>query len=46
MGVLDALNRSAWIPALLVRLFVGYFFFVTGRAKVHDLDAMAGRFTE
>ena len=43
---LDTLERAAWIPALLVRLFVGYFFFVTGVAKVQNLDAMAERFTE
>jgi putative oxidoreductase len=43
---LDTLQGAAWIPALLVRLFVGYFFFVTGVAKVQNLDAMAERFTE
>jgi putative oxidoreductase len=44
--VLARLDRSAWIPALLIRLFVGYFFFETGWAKVGNLDAMAERFTE
>ena len=43
--VVTALTRSQWIPQLLVRLFVGYFFFETGRAKVGSLDAMATRFT-
>jgi putative oxidoreductase len=43
-AIAGALERAAWIPALLVRLFVGYFFFVTGRAKVQDLGAMAERF--
>ena len=43
---LDTLERAAWIPALLVRLFVGYFFFVTGVAKVQNLDAMTERFAE
>ena len=38
------LTRSQWIPQLLVRLFVGYFFFETGWAKVGNLDAMAERF--
>lgn len=41
---LGALERAAWIPALLVRVFVGYFFFVTGRAKIENLEAMAERF--
>jgi putative oxidoreductase len=43
-AVARALERAAWIPALLVRLFIGYFFFVTGLAKVQDLGAMAARF--
>jgi putative oxidoreductase len=38
------LARSEWIPQLLVRLFVGYLFFVTGWAKMGNLDAMAERF--
>jgi len=45
-GWLEILQRAAWIPALLVRLFVGYFFFVTGVAKVRNLEAMAERFAE
>lgn len=43
-GVVARLTASQWIPALLVRLFVGYFFFETGLAKVGNLDAMAERF--
>jgi putative oxidoreductase len=43
--VLAALGRNQWIPILLVRLFIGYFFFETGLAKAGALDAMAERFT-
>jgi len=43
--ILTMLTRSQWIPQLLVRLFIGYFFFVTGWAKIGSLDAMAERFT-
>jgi putative oxidoreductase len=43
--ILSALVRAQWIPALLVRLFVGYLFFETGYAKVGHLEAMAQRFT-
>jgi putative oxidoreductase len=43
---LQTLGRTAWIPVLLIRLFVGYFFFVTGLAKVQNLGAMAERFGE
>jgi putative oxidoreductase len=43
-AVLSRLEGAQWIPQLLTRLFVGYFFFETGWSKVHDLDAMAQRF--
>jgi putative oxidoreductase len=43
---LPRLERAAWLPALFLRLFVGYFFFVTGLAKVQNLGAMAERFAE
>ena len=43
-NVLAALERAQWIPPLLVRLFVGYFFFETGWAKAQSLDAMTERF--
>lgn len=39
-----ALTDAQWVPALLVRLFVGYFFFETGWAKSGNLGAMAERF--
>jgi putative oxidoreductase len=42
---LAALTEAQWIPQLLVRLFIGYFFFETGWAKAGVLDAMAERFT-
>jgi putative oxidoreductase len=42
--VIAALERAEWIPQLLVRLFVGYFFFETGWAKAQNLDAMTARF--
>ena len=38
------LDPAEWIPQLLIRLFVGYFFFETGWGKIHNLDAMAQRF--
>ena len=40
------LHENDWIPPLLVRLFVGYFFFETGWAKIHHLDGFTERFTE
>lgn len=42
---LARLTEAQWIPQLLVRLFIGYFFFETGWAKAGALDAMAERFT-
>ncbi|MGD0073923.1 MAG: DoxX family protein [Candidatus Binataceae bacterium] len=33
-----------WMPPLLMRLFVGYFFFETGWGKIHNLDAFTQRF--
>jgi putative oxidoreductase len=38
------LTDAEWVPQLLMRLFVGYFFLETGWGKVHDLGAMAERF--
>jgi putative oxidoreductase len=35
-----------WLALLLTRLFVGYFFFETGWAKIHNLDAFTARFTQ
>ena len=42
----DRLWVASWIPALLTRLFVGYFFMETGWAKIHNLDSFAMRFAE
>jgi putative oxidoreductase len=42
--ILGWLERSQWVPHLLLRLFIGYFFLQTGWAKVGILDAMAERF--
>ena len=42
--VLAQLERAQWIPQLLTRLFIGYFFLETGWGKIHNLDAMAQRF--
>jgi putative oxidoreductase len=42
---LAALSGAHWIPLLLIRLFIGYFFFETGWAKAGNLPAMAERFT-
>ena len=42
----DRLWTVSWIPALLTRLFVGYFFMETGWAKIHNLDSFAMRFAE
>jgi putative oxidoreductase len=40
------LSSYEWLAALLMRLFVGYFFFETGLAKLHNLDAFTVRFTQ
>lgn len=42
----DLGDRIGWLPPLLIRLFVGYFFFETGWAKAHDLDGFARRFAQ
>ncbi|MGO9061797.1 MAG: DoxX family protein [Candidatus Binataceae bacterium] len=42
----DRLWAASWIPALLARLFVGYFFMETGWAKIQHLDSFAMRFAE
>ncbi len=42
-GLLESLS---WVPPLLVRLFVGYFFFETGWAKLHNLPAFVQHFQE
>jgi len=42
----DRLSAASWIPALLTRLFVGYFFMETGWGKIHNLDTFAMRFAQ
>ena len=42
----DLLDQLDWVPPLLMRLFVGYFFFETGWAKLHNLDTFTQRFAE
>lgn len=44
--VFDRLWEQSWIPALLTRLFVGYFFFTSGWAKSHDLATFTKNFAE
>ena len=43
---LRRLSSFQWFGALLVRLFVGYFFFETGWGKLHNLDAFTVRFMQ
>jgi putative oxidoreductase len=40
------LERARGLPPLLMRLFVGYFFFETGLGKLRDLGAFVERFQE
>jgi len=40
------LERARWLPPLLVRLFVGYFFFETGLGKIRNLGPFVERFQE
>ena len=42
----DRLSASWWIPAFLMRLFVGYFFMETGWGKIHNLAAFTTRFAQ
>ena len=42
----DRLSAAWWIPALLMRLFVGYFFMETGWGKIHNLDGFTMRFAQ
>ena len=49
--LLETLSRlrtktAEWLPQLLTRVFVGYFFLETGWGKVHNLDAMTERFRD
>lgn len=43
---LQRVSALEWLAPLLIRLFVGYFFFETGWAKLHNLDAFAARFMQ
>ena len=43
---LARISSFEWLAQLLVRLFVGYFFFETGWAKLHNLDAFTARFAQ
>jgi putative oxidoreductase len=45
-AALRRVTGAEWVPQLLVRLFVGYFFFETGLGKVQDLESMTERFAE
>jgi putative oxidoreductase len=40
------LKEAEWIPQLLLRIFLGYFFCESGWGKIHDLGTFAQRFTE
>ena len=40
------ISSFEWLGPLLIRLFVGYFFFETGWAKLHNLDAFTARFAQ
>jgi putative oxidoreductase len=42
----DRLSAAWWIPALLMRLFVGYFFMETGWGKIQNLDGFTMRFAQ
>lgn len=44
--VLARIMSLEWLAPLLIRLFVGYFFFETGWAKLHNLDAFIVRFSQ
>jgi putative oxidoreductase len=44
--ILRWLEGSQWLPHLLLRVFIGYFFFQTGWAKLGILDVMAERFAQ
>jgi putative oxidoreductase len=41
---LQLLDRLRWLPPLLMRIFVGYFFFETGFAKTQNIATFAQRF--
>jgi len=42
--IFRGLSNLTWIPQLLMRLFVGYFFMTSGWGKIHDLASFAQNF--
>ena len=42
--VFRALSRVIWIPSLLTRLFVGFFFFTSRWAKAHGVASFPANF--
>jgi putative oxidoreductase len=40
------LNKSEWVPQLLMRMFLGYFFLESGWGKIHSLDTFTQRFAD
>ncbi len=38
------LDRLQWLPQLLMRVFIGYFFFETGMGKIQNIDTFVERF--
>ncbi len=44
--LISLLDTLGWVPPLAVRLFVGYFFFETGWAKLHNLPAFVEHFKQ
>jgi putative oxidoreductase len=44
--IFERLPAGCWIAALLMRLFVGYFFLETGWGKMQNLDAFTARFAQ
>ena len=42
--IVRKLELGSWLPLLLLRLFLGYFFFVTGLAHLKNLDSVTKYF--
>src|SRR5215469_7853372 len=43
-AIFRGLTKLTWIPQLLMRLFVGYFFMTSGWGKIHDLASFTANF--
>ena len=43
-GIFNRLPGWMWVPALLTRLFVGYFFMTSGWGKIHNLATFTANF--